>query len=315
VQFIHESARQFFLDQGLQKLDIPFGNDVVAIGHKYLATFCQAYIEVIIRAGVSSKLIRPASSPPYPFLEYARLAAMYHAELAAVGGLRDAICEDSASVAWYKEPGSEDRNWFPSTWLQLLASRNYEHLVDIELERIEAARHANAWTARAEQYINAPSKPFGCTALHRAIYKGNFSIALALLKHGANVNVRCKCHDGTIRMAIEASATCSLIESLLIKGAHVKLEEALHGTLLCKVRDPKIAEILLRYGANPSARCIQHCRKVIHCAKAAKGTSTNLGPQCDCVLAENADNDLETDKPTPDVADLLLGHMFHFAYR
>ena len=83
VQFIHESARQFFLDHGLKRLDTSLGNAVAETAeaiHQRLSRWCLSYMELTLAqhlsstaspiASLSESVLNVGSLDSNPFLEY-----------------------------------------------------------------------------------------------------------------------------------------------------------------------------------------------------------------------------------------------------
>ncbi|KAK3338513.1 hypothetical protein B0H65DRAFT_479220 [Neurospora tetraspora] len=114
VQFIHESVKDFLLrNQRLQSLDPTLGLNPIGQSHDRLKTCCLSFIETnasilddISMDGDSSK--RDEFHLKYPFLKYASLHWLDHAEAAEAGN----VSQTGFMKGIKEDPGVERLSWF-----------------------------------------------------------------------------------------------------------------------------------------------------------------------------------------------------------
>jgi ankyrin repeat protein len=210
-QFIHESVREYFLAQGLQKIDTTLSGDLQAIGHARLAKWCQTYLVFARESGFLDEPKQEQSVRRCPLLIYALEFVLSHAEEAARRGLRNAISNEVPFDIWLLL--SRYHGHSPSTMLQVLAWANCVELVNVELER-----HANRPLEERQRYLNSlPPKdlsyPKSCAALHIATWSCNVDIVYALINSGADVNLYCESHGNPLHATADPRARS--LEALL----------------------------------------------------------------------------------------------------
>lgn len=175
-EFIHESAREYFLEQGLKRLDPTLGDDIAAASHERLAQICTRVVE-----------LQPAGRL---FQNYIRdYGAVYHANQAG----RRSLPQEQFCVSFpFKEilPIPRTMSSRPTqlptytTFLQAVVDREYEALVQADL-----AHRAKCKQASFKTYIDSEWNGFG-TALHIAVHRNNTTIIGHLLSSGVDFNVR-----------------------------------------------------------------------------------------------------------------------------
>jgi len=109
-EFIHESVREYFLDDGLRKLDPSLGSDVVTASHARLAQTCQRYLDKpISKDHLASASLHSMGAPsnsdaldPAPMMAYMRdKGAFLHAEIADRNGIpQTEFCNNFAFAHW-----------------------------------------------------------------------------------------------------------------------------------------------------------------------------------------------------------------------
>src|SRR3569833_2727723 len=101
VQFIHESVRDFLLEEnGLQEISKKLGESVLGESHERLKQCCLAYlmgIDIVTSLNITGSLPRASSrevaefrrlaNAKFPFLEYSTRNILYHADRAEEGGV------------------------------------------------------------------------------------------------------------------------------------------------------------------------------------------------------------------------------------
>ncbi len=107
VQFIHESGREFFLEDALRRIWPELKGDFRGERHERLKQCCIKYISIAITSlgfeFVGSNSSRREVETKLPFLEYAIWGVLYHANGAATFGVDQARFLRSLDLAdWMK---------------------------------------------------------------------------------------------------------------------------------------------------------------------------------------------------------------------
>ncbi|KAI9772343.1 MAG: hypothetical protein M1840_001092, partial [Geoglossum simile] len=91
VQFIHESVNDFLLrNKRLQTLDLALAPHVIGASHDRLVGCCLSYLEMRALEGYATPEmdgVTPELGLNYPFLRYASINILHHAERANIGGI------------------------------------------------------------------------------------------------------------------------------------------------------------------------------------------------------------------------------------
>lgn len=158
VQFIHESVRKFFLEDGLSELWPNLTvTDFKSISHGQLQQCCYAYIMLDISKHVPSNTPFPKAPSPeakhlrsvaldkFPFLEYATHHILYHSEAAADGSPQDKFLEDFPLETWIHRSNIFKtypiRRYTPTAnLLYILAENNFPRLIKTAL-RLDSRVH------------------------------------------------------------------------------------------------------------------------------------------------------------------------------
>ena len=82
VQFIHESVQDYLLEGGLQDLD-PETSDPASQAHEHLKLACQRYMSMVMRSHAWRRGYH-GYHRIYPFMDYAVVSILYHADQAAM---------------------------------------------------------------------------------------------------------------------------------------------------------------------------------------------------------------------------------------
>lgn len=237
-EFVHECAREYFLDGGLQKLDPSLGSNFIAKSHSRLALTCQKYFDLSGKIWCAvPRLGRQGTGDildAAPLLAYIRdKAAFLHAEAADRSGISQAsFCVNFAFDTWLElalhYPRPEPTKPVSSqverakamrdhaTPLHVLVDNQMESLVQRELQR-QLQRYVADNALEFDNYINAQCGGLG-TALHLAVERNNTSIIRALVSSGAHIDFRCENLGTPVDYAILLERTES-VEVLLQLGA------------------------------------------------------------------------------------------------
>jgi hypothetical protein len=241
-EFFHESVREYFLAQGLRKLDRGLKTDAIGASHSFLARSCAAYLKFFHanRPGTWTDVTFPENDlqAPYPFLEYGQdFGLFYHTDEAASRGHlhHDIYADISLNKWWVLRPSSQPLNnrqrWqtgpnsgrdggkkFVSeslrtnsrmtalrrdaTLLHILVECGLPNLVQLELQRHSTTDGSTSM----QEYVNTQCGLLG-TALHNAVHHGDTKVIQILLSAGADRDVRSKVLGTPKEYAISLSFT------------------------------------------------------------------------------------------------------------
>ena len=139
-------------------------------------------------------------------------------------------------------------------------ARNGESLLHLALTWQDDTKMLEYLLARgAKAELNTPFGTPLRTPLLEALFGEDFAAAEILIRHGADVNARenrvnsCLWNASAIEMAVHHDRV-GLVEMLIARGADVHSRGPQNETLLCGVKSPEMAELLLRAGVDPAAR-------------------------------------------------------------
>lgn len=141
VQFIHESIRDFLVtDKGLQELWPELGPDWESVGHEKLKLCCYSYFELVattqkIKACPSINDTFQLETEIYPFLQYACMSVLYHAELAANTIDQQLFLENFKTSIWKRVANALGMSEYPQSagLLCVLAARGHSSLIRTRL--------------------------------------------------------------------------------------------------------------------------------------------------------------------------------------
>lgn len=253
VQFIHKSVDDFLTrNKRLQKLDPDLKVNALGSLHERLRSFCMTYIMMEPFQSATHRKQAKALGSIYPFLEYASVYLLAHAEEAD----KQQVGQADFLEYLLEEPNVLEKirllhNTFeecPGTGcargvnlLHMLAFHGYSRLTKALLDK--------------KVNINAQGGIYG-NALQAAIARDNNEIAELLLKQGADVNAQ----GGYYGNALQAAASKrneDLVEILLKKGADVNAQGGRYGYALLAAAfmgNKEIIEMLLKEGADVNAQ-------------------------------------------------------------
>lgn len=250
VQFIHEAVREYFLGDGLFRLDPDLAENAVAVCHNRLSQICQTYVRTSCKSRTGwrlqylSRYIEDCS----PFLSYCLSRALEHANLASQKGRpiidlaqnfpRDEWISCTASLSYRHA----------QTWLQLVTRESFAQLVVDELASMAECSRRGGQSFQSA--LNTCSSGVG-SALHIAVDLAPSCLQI-LLDAGADVHVMCKEVGTPLHTAVLAfrKETASL---LLKHGANPNAMDdhgntALHSAIVR--RDLRVMNVLLNGGAD-----------------------------------------------------------------
>lgn len=225
VQFIHESVRECFLSEGLQKLDSKLAKNLQGISHARLTQWCRLYFRRTVRTDLIDRLktaidaheLWRLTKKKYPLLKYVLDGVCIHAEMASQFGVRQAAFDMEFPFAnWLelKQCIMERTRNHPyhaesePTLLHVLVNEGYKHLVDIELGGIS---EATSRTSRAD-LTNDTSRL--SHPLHIAVSHGHLEIARALIQRSTGELGRCLDDGDLLVMAVKPDKA-EMVEALL----------------------------------------------------------------------------------------------------
>ena len=262
VQFIHQSVKDFFVENGLLCLHKtpPTVNTTIS-AHFQLASTCIRYLGAEeIRAvyeSTTSKVGVHGSNilTKFPFIQYATLSWVEHMTLSDDFALQDHFLE---LLAW---PSNDLMN----VWLHVY--RQIDRY-DSPCERTSlihiAARHSNMKMlqnilGRAQKrnednlYIEAQDD-YGQTPLSQAAEMGHQAVVELLLQRGAQIEARNEYGQTPLSWAARMGHR-AVVELLLQRGAQIEAQDSTWGqtplSWAAEMGHRAVVELLLQRGAQP----------------------------------------------------------------
>ena len=248
VQFIHESVNDFLLrNKRLQTLEAALQQHPVGASHDRLVACCMSYIgmrdlDSYANGGLLAETFKYRSVNQFPFLRYASMFVLFHAEMAQAG------CISQQVYVQRLQHGDFQRL---RIFLNALTFEAYsEELINAVSHdgHFELAKMVLQHTAAS---VNVKGGPYG-SALQAASFHGNAEVVALLLDNGADVNLE----GGTCGSALQAASyhgDAELVALLLDKGADVNLEGGEYSSALqaASYRGKKeVVALLLDKGAD-----------------------------------------------------------------
>ncbi|KAL7894197.1 ankyrin repeat-containing domain protein [Trichoderma sp. SZMC 28014] len=253
VQFIHKSVNDFLIrNKRLQKLDPDLKLNVLGSSHERLRSYCMTYIMMIPFHLATDRNQKETLASSYPFLEYASLYLLKHAEEAD----KQQIGQAGFLQCLIEEPG-------PLEKIGLLHNV-FEEYTDNGCERGVSLPYMLAFygytrLTRAlldmKVNINAPGGFYG-NALQVAAVRDKKDVVELLLKQGADVNAQGGFYGNALQTTA-ARGTGDLVKLLLDRGADVNAQGGPYGNALqaaIAMGANDVVELLLKRGADVNAQ-------------------------------------------------------------
>ncbi|EHK48541.1 hypothetical protein TRIATDRAFT_181960, partial [Trichoderma atroviride IMI 206040] len=253
VQFIHKSVNDFLTrNKRLQKLDPALKVNGLGSSHECLRSCCMAYLmEDTFQSATDRKQIKALGSS-YPFLEYASVYLLAHAEEAD----KNQVGQAGFLQRLLEEPDTLEK-------LRLLHN-SFEEFPGSGCARGVSLPHIVAFhgytrltTALLDKKVNINTQggALGST-LQAAVFGGDKEIVKLLIEAGADVNAQGG-HFGYALQVAASKGDKEIAELLINKGADVNAQGGLYGSALCVaavVNKGIIVKILLEKGADINAQ-------------------------------------------------------------
>lgn len=230
VQFIHETVREFLVEQRrMQVLDSALGFNLVGLSHDRLFNCCLYYLRRAPRE-LPMALTDGCRSWPrnYPFLDYAYAALFYHLQKANLGGISQRTHlielqhEPSVLRVLERRPSYSDdflSAQDPITLLQLACQWSSPELIKLILDDLSVdVNLRNGYYCTALQAACASKEPFECVT--------------TLLEAGAEANTQGGYYGNALQAACATGADLRTVEVLLDAGAEVNSRGGYYGSAL-----------------------------------------------------------------------------------
>ncbi|THZ72512.1 purine and uridine phosphorylase [Aureobasidium pullulans] len=244
VQFIHESVRDFLLEEnGLALIQDNIDCTSAGPAHDQLKHCCQNYIDSV--AIGQSKDSSSEATTRFPFLEYSIRHIFKHAELAASHMIsQEVFLADFALGAWIILHDIVEkhkiRRYGPQTsLLYVLVEQSTLHLCRTEI-------------CINQKSINTESVVRYAFPVIAAAAVGNQQILELLLQNGADINSKCKEYGNALHVAIEKGNT-SVVNTLVELGltAQFRSKSRWADLLAQAVRKSRIQIVRLLLSSHP----------------------------------------------------------------
>jgi ankyrin repeat domain-containing protein 50 len=249
VQFIHESVNDFLLrNKRLQRLDPPLEQQAIGVSHDRLMACCMSHImmeelEPLVREPDANEL-----ALNYPFLEYAVVYILYHAENASRCIAQQALLErlhllhrEFERLRSFHDAQKVSKYGTGANLLYTVSFHGYYEIVQIVLEK--------------GADVNAQGGEYG-NALQAASLQGHDQIVQRLLKKGADVNAK----GGEYGNALQAASGAGhnqIVQQLLEKKADINAQGGVYGNALqaaSKNGHKAVVALLLEKGVDVNAQ-------------------------------------------------------------
>jgi hypothetical protein len=264
VQFIHETVKDFLLrNKRLQMLDPSLKGNVTAASHDRLRECCFSYIET-----QSTKIAQaqndsgPVMAEEFPFLLYASIFVLYHAEEAEKGSmlqqdffrqLQDPFTFERLKTAHDIWPRFGDLKLGKETGpLYAVSLKGLPHLVK---RLLGAGSNVNA---QGGYYGNALQAACAFESDETQSIFNNEPVIQLLLEAGANVNAQGGEFSNALQLAAGLAKKENIVKVLLEAGADVNAQGGPYGGALQAAArnsgNEKTVKYLLEAGADVNAQ-------------------------------------------------------------
>ncbi|KAE8442348.1 hypothetical protein EG329_003419, partial [Mollisiaceae sp. DMI_Dod_QoI] len=259
VQFIHQSVVDFLTrNQRLVKLDPTLAPDAVGASHARLTSCCINYVKLRSSGAKSNK---DEVKKAYPFLEYASMNLLKHAECAQAQGV------SQISLLWRFEKNGDYEvlqslhDVFTSGSSEFQGGQLFYAL---SISQCYCLMQAFLLEQKAD--VNAQGGYYGnalqaaAAAAAAATHEGSKDVVELLLKHGADVNAQGGYYGNALQAAAAAAThegSKDVVELLLKHGADVNAQGGYYGNALQAAAaaathegSKDVVELLLKHGAD-----------------------------------------------------------------
>lgn len=275
LNFIHRSAKEFCVDDGLREITLDYRMDTSYI-HEYLAQVCLQYlldqdkIQLLLFGPNEQLELNEASETQHPFLDYAAKSWFMHYRIAETSSiyLPSMLQHCLMKVQWEANPDHEGYRFKNSRIFALCAQLGFTKLGQVCIDRgvdineISRQRHETPLQAAAANghldlvalliskgtQVNASSR-LGLAPLHLAAFKGHYGVCRLLLGRGADKDARTREGGKTPLHLAVGERFNDVVRVLLAGGADKTLattvtgETALH--IAAEAGDLEICMLLL----------------------------------------------------------------------
>ncbi|KAM0513538.1 hypothetical protein ACHAPE_007802 [Trichoderma viride] len=253
VQFIHKSVTDFLTrNKRLQKLDADLKANPLGSGHELLRCLCMTYIMLEPFQSVTDRKQAKSLGSSYPFLGYASLYLLAHAEEAD----RQQVGQAEFLQYLLEEPETLERMRLLHNSFEVFSGSGCARGVGL-LHMVAFHGYTGLTKALLDKKVdaNAQGGIYG-NVLQAAIARGNKEIAELLLRRGADVNAQGGFHGNALQAA-SSHTNKEIVELLLKQGAHVNARGGYHSYALQRAAltgSKETLELLLGQGADVHAQ-------------------------------------------------------------
>ncbi|KIX07333.1 uncharacterized protein Z518_01986 [Rhinocladiella mackenziei CBS 650.93] len=260
VQYIHQSVKDYFLQQGLQHLEQSVGLRGLRLGleatlarcHELIFKCCMHYVLTDEIRQLSTQEMK-SGPDEYPLLRYAVTRWPSHLKKADIDGTLQ-----QSLLAYFQWPSNRILN----QWLSLCSKKFRACGLGAGVDILHVASYydlchlVDAVARRKDYKMIDPKDLKGCTPLTWAAKNGHEAAAKCLIGHGADVNSL----DAEQRSPLWWASNfkhSNMIHVLIGSGGNPDLQDATGGTALYWAAtnyDHATVEVLLSGGANPSVQ-------------------------------------------------------------
>jgi ankyrin repeat protein len=252
LQFIHQSVKDYLLEDGLKALDKVTGDNISGFGHHQLSLICANFLGII--AGRLKHLSTEAIIAQFPFTDYVIGRWSLHAEKAEDHG----VSQDY--LLRFHQRYMNMADYWPEFYFFFGAHRNYKYCAPCPLTMLHFASAANLSTVviglleidHQAEYVDEDNQ----TALHHASRFGHSRIVEILLD--AKAEIEAEDFRGYTPLGVAViNGHQKTVEMLCLRGANVNKFVANNGTPLYEAAHAgyaNVVQILLDNKADPNAR-------------------------------------------------------------
>jgi hypothetical protein len=289
VQFIHETVREYLLNNGIGRLESSFRNNSIGMSHDYLKSKCVEYMSLaasFVQRSDASATSEQSSRHwkaredrqkylvrRFPFLIYAiglgvniGGGVVTHVESAQAHGISQVSFLDAFPLDLVIKLGNlispyRGDGYYPSaSKTYILACFDAPRLLQLELDSVkgggEHQSQVNAGvvsTAGIGAVLNSRQGIRG-TPLHAALQQNRVSTIKLLLKYGSDVNARGEKGVTALMVAARYWIDLDIVELLFQCGADVTVRDDRGDTALHHAESVDMARLFLGHGADVNAQ-------------------------------------------------------------